>query len=124
GAPISRNNQEPSEKKASDEFSPLKERAFWVIVFAAVPIMLVLGAISPNLAAIGVDAGLDSSKAAIPVSVLSIGAASGAIIGGWLCDRLPFRILYAFMWATAMAVVLLLATRPSPSVLVPALGLL
>lgn len=125
GAPARTMKPETSSEHVSAEgFAGLKQPIFWVLVLATLPIILTLAAVPPNLAAIAANSGVDPAHAALLVSALAIGAAAGCLVGGWMADRLPPRLMYAGIFFATVAVMLIMAGRPNWMVMVLAMGTL
>ncbi|WP_293681716.1 MFS transporter [uncultured Phenylobacterium sp.] len=72
----------------------LRRPAFWLIIAGVLPIMLALIAIQSNLAVIADDAKLSPKVAGYLVAIVAGGAALGAVVVGWLADRIDARIIY------------------------------
>ena len=103
-------------------FDALKHPTFWILMLATLPLMLPLVATAPSLAAIGRDAGFDAAQIGIMVSALAIGGAAGSLVGGWLVDRLPSRIVYAGIYSAVMLATLVMTQRHGWMVIMPALA--
>jgi OFA family oxalate/formate antiporter-like MFS transporter len=108
----------------ADGFTALKHPTFWILLLATLPLMLPVVAVSPSLAAIGRDAGVDPAYIRIMVSALAIGGASGSLLGGWLVDRLPSRVVYAGIFSMVMMAMLVMTQRHGWMITTPALAAL
>src|SRR5262249_51996556 len=65
----------------------LRTRAWWQMTFVFLLLAICANGVISHLAAILTDAGLDSSGAALALSVFGISALVGRVITGWLIDR-------------------------------------
>jgi OFA family oxalate/formate antiporter-like MFS transporter len=107
---------------SAEGFDALKQPLFWVLLLAAMPILIALGAVPPNLAAVAADSGFDAGHAALLVSAFALGCAAGCLVGGWMADRLPPRMVYAGVLIAVILVLVIMAQRPSWIVMMVALG--
>ena len=125
GEPVRSMERTAAHGMASAEgFDALKHPTFWILLLATLPLMLPMVAVAPSLAAIGRDAGFDAVQIRIMVSALAIGGAAGSLVGGWLVDRLPSRIVYAGIFSVVMLATLVMTQRHGWMLVTPALAAL
>jgi MFS family permease len=65
--------------------------AFWMILLGVLPIMATLNAVKANIVPYFADMGVGVSQASYVLSSMSGGAAVGALLVGWLADRMDAR---------------------------------
>ena len=86
----------------------LKQPVFWVLIGATLPVMGVVTSLAASIAAILGGFGIERAGAALLASTYMVSSAVGAVVGGWLADRLPPRLFYAgIIGAQALALVIL-----------------
>jgi MFS family permease len=90
----------------------LGKLAFWVPLFAIVPVLFVVGTVLTNVVAIAADNGFSSGVGGYLVPMIGLGGAFGGVVLGWLVDRIDYRLVFAGA-ATAVVLALgLLLVRP------------
>lgn len=85
----------------------LRQRAFWVPVFAFTPTITAFSSIQLNLAPYAIDRGLDLVDASLLMSLMSMAMIIGKLFLGAMTDRWDHRILY---WIAAVSMALGVAT--------------
>lgn len=66
----------------------LRDRRFWTIAVALIPISVALGGPVPNLELILRDGGLSAPQILTVTPLLGLAALTGRLVGGWLLDRI------------------------------------
>ncbi|NVK56279.1 MAG: MFS transporter [Alteromonadaceae bacterium] len=104
-SPAHRADKHTKHEKQSTENVPgmtmpevLKDRRFWTLCIAIVPISFALGGPIPNMENLLLNKGFDSVSVASIVPVIGISVLVGRMMGGWLVDH---------FWAPGVAFVLL-----------------
>lgn len=80
----------------------LRQRSFWIPIFAFLPMMMAFGSVQFNLAPYVSDKGFISGEAAYLMSMLSLTMIGGKIFFGAMSDRLDHRYLF-WIAASVMA---------------------
>ena len=104
-SPLHREDRKTKHKTPSSENMPgltvsqvLKDRRFWTLCIAIIPISFALGGPIPNMENLLLNKGFDVEQVASMVPVIGISVLFGRTIGGWLIDH---------FWAPGVAFVLL-----------------
>lgn len=105
-------------------FGALGTVAFWLILASVLPINIGLAAIPAIAVDIARDAGLGMTAASLFVTVFAVAGSAGGLGGGWLCDRIGLRRVYAGICVTFLAALGLFAIQPGAVLLTVAMGLI
>jgi len=111
--------------RPGNQGAALTSPVFWLLVVATLSPILPLAALPPHLVVITTDTGLDARAGASLVSAYALAAACGNLGGGWLVDRLDYRLVYFGISAVMAISVILFATQlalPGLCVAAAALG--
>lgn len=98
--------------------------AFWLILAGILPIMMALSAVQSNIVVIASDVGIDLQHAGYLVSIVSAGAAIGAVGLGSLADRVDLRLVYTGAAVVVAVSLLSLVGQQNFVVFAVAMGLL
>ncbi|TGD76210.1 MFS transporter [Mangrovimicrobium sediminis] len=90
-----------------------RNRAFWYLVAALTPLLVVFITIQLNTAPIAEEAGILGQQAALLISTLSLAMIVGKIGYGFMADKTDHRLLIWFSAAIAMVSLVLLQTAAS-----------
>jgi len=104
--------------------SILRERNFWVVILAFVPLMTAQGAIQANLAAFAIDIGTARELTPQLISVMSLTMIAGKLFFGWQADHIDHRYLFIGAVALIAIVILLMLSEPSFAMLMVTAGIL
>jgi MFS family permease len=81
---------------AAAEKPPYRHKVFWIISLAKGMLMSSGIVVITHFVSYGIDNGIAPAKASILLSIFGIASALGALLYGWLCDRLtPFIAMTA-----------------------------
>jgi MFS family permease len=85
----------------------VRNLAFWIPLFAIVPVLFVVGTVLTNVVAIAADSGIAVGVGGYLVPMIGLGGAVGSVSLGWLADRVDYRLVFGGT-ATAVLIALLL----------------
>lgn len=126
----------PSESKATDSQKPafeypvwttltiLKQRNFWVLVLAFVPLISAQGAVQANIAAFAIDLGTSQDRTPMLISLMAITAVAGKVFFGRQADHWDHRYLFLLAAALIATVIALMLTQPGYSIQLVIAGIL
>ena len=93
--------------------SILRERNFWVVILAFVPLLTAQGAVQANLAAFAIDLGTARELTPRLISLMAITMIAGKLFFGRQADRWDHRYLFLLAVALIGMVMGLMLTRPN-----------
>lgn len=93
--------------------SILKQRNFWILVLAFVPLIAAQGAVQANIAAFAIDLGTAREMTPRLISLMAITAIGGKIFFGRQADYWDHRYLFLLAAAIIAIVIALMLTEPS-----------
>jgi MFS family permease len=102
----------------------LRERNFWIMICAFIPMVTALAGVQHNLAPIAKDSGIDPQRASYLVSVFAGCAGLGKVFFGLVADRVDLRQLYWGAIAVLFSAIAVFTLQPAYPVLLVASGLL
>ncbi len=91
----------------------LKERYFWAMLLALVPIIVTPVALTGNIAPYAQDLEISPQAAGGLMSIWALCNILGKVSFGWLADRIEQRVLYLFALVPSVAALFLLLLVPS-----------
>jgi MFS family permease len=101
----------------------LRTPAFWLVLIPVLTINFGASAIPPNAVDIARDARLDPAVGALFLSIFAIAGTVGSLGGGWLCDRIGLRLVYAGVGVLYVIALGIFALQPGLVPLAVAMGL-
>ena len=102
----------------------LKERNFWIMILAFVPMATALGSVQHNLSPIANDSGIGPQQASYLVSLMLGSAAVSKLFFGLVTDRWDLRSLFWLANLSIGAAIFLFMLQPSYAVMLAASALL
>ena len=102
----------------------LRERAFWVTVFAFAPMMTAFGAVQQNLAPYTADLGIDIQATSVLVSIMAVVMIAGKVFFGAAADRWDHRFLYWLAAGILLGTLVLMTRAPNYASLLVIVALL
>lgn len=102
----------------------LRERTFWVIIFAFLPLVTVFGSIQQHLRPYASELGIGSMETAFLVSVFATIMVLGKLFFGIMADRVDHRYLFTMALVAVALVIVGLLSTPDYAVLIGLSGLL
>jgi MFS family permease len=90
----------------------LRQRTFWVMIVAFVPMVTAFGGIQQNLGPFARDAGIGDQQTAYLISIFSGVMIAGKIFFGAMADRFDQRLLYWLAVGTLTVAMWLMMTGP------------
>jgi len=96
---------------------------FWLLVLMFLPIYFLMSGFQYNIAPYASDRGIPPTIAALMVSLMSAMMMLGKLIFGWLLDRFPHRLVFAFA-ASGVGISMCVLTTVPPSLIMPAVAML
>jgi MFS family permease len=92
--------------------SILRERNFWVLILAFVPLMTAQGAVQANLAAFAIDLGTARELTPRLISIMAVTMIGGKLFFGRQADHWDHRFLFLFAVSLIAIVMGLMLTKP------------
>lgn len=102
----------------------LREKAFWVIIFAFLPLVTVFGSIQQHLRPFASELGIGSMETAFLVSVFATIMVLGKLFFGIMADRVDHRVLFIMALTAISLVIAGLLSSPGYVALIGLSGLL
>jgi len=102
----------------------LKERNFWVVICAFVPLLTAQGAVQANLAAFAIDLGVAREMTPGLISLMAVTMIGGKLFFGRQADKWDHRYLFLIAVALITTVVCLMLSAPSYTTLLVIAGIL
>lgn len=91
----------------------LKDKSFWIMVAAIVPLLEAATGLTSNFVPLAHDLGIDATSAAFLISLWSVVMIGSKVGLGFIADYFDQRVLFAIAWVPSMAGLVLLALADS-----------
>ena len=86
----------------------VKTRSFWVLFLVSTPVMFIVGTVLGNTVTIASDSGIAVETGGYLLPAFAVGGAFGSLGGGWLADRVNYRLVFGAITAAVAAALLTL----------------